>query len=141
MFLTMTLTPLAKTSGVKSEKRNMINLLIYTSISKFTSTVEEIILIRKRILLILYLQIFKVWLVPTTLALKGLKFWPVQSTFRSIYFTIKRRPLLPSVHRNKWIVILNLLNKNLHSWLLQILRSWLAWSWERNDHCISGLTL
>ena len=74
MFLTMTLTPLAKTSGVKSEKKEYDPLLIYTFISKFTSTVEEIILIRKRILLILYLQIFKVWLVPTTLALKGLKF-------------------------------------------------------------------
>ena len=63
------------------KKRNMINLLIYTSISKFTSTVEEIILIRKRILLILYLQIFKVWLVPTTLALKGLKFDQFKALF------------------------------------------------------------
>ena len=61
-----------------------------------------------------------------------IKIWPVKSTFRSLCLTIKRRPLLPSVHRNKWIVILNLLNKNLRSWLLQILRSWLAWSWERN---------
>ena len=81
MFLTMTLTPLAKTSGVKSEKRNMINFLIYTSISKFTSTVEEIILIRKRIMLILYLQIFKVWLVSTALALKGLKFDQFKALF------------------------------------------------------------
>ena len=59
----------------------MINFLIYTSISKLTSAVEKIILIRKRILLLVDLQIFEVWLVPTTLALKGLKFDQFKALF------------------------------------------------------------
>ena len=140
MFLTITLTPLAKTSGVKSkmEYDQLFNIYIYFKTHqcgwKNHSHPEE----NTAHPLSPNLQSMAGTHYPRP---KRIKIWPVQSTFRSIYFTIKRRPLLLTVHRNKWIVILNLLNKNLHSWLLQILRSWLAWSWERNDHCISGLTL
>ena len=117
MFLTMTFTPLAKTSGVKSEKGiwSTFNINIYFKTYQYGwrnhSHPEE----NNAHPLSPNLQSMAGIHCPRP---ERIKIWPVQSTFRSIYLTIKRRPLRLTVHRNKWMVILNLLNKNLHSWLL-----------------------
>ena len=59
---------------------------------KLTSAVEKIVLIRKRILLLVHLQIFEVWLVRTPLALKGLKFDQLKALFGQCASRLKDDP-------------------------------------------------